>query len=67
MFDTRRVGINAYVFVCVSVLVQLLLELQSELSYRFVLEEIHKQVRQTHLEKHARSSPHAAAEHALTS
>lgn len=32
---------------CVSVLVQLLLELKSELSHRFVLDEMHKQVRHT--------------------
>lgn len=39
-----------YMFLCVPVLFQLLLELQSEMSYRFVLDEIHKQVRQTHLQ-----------------
>lgn len=35
---------------CVSVLVQLLLELQSEVSYRFVLDEITNQVGHTHLQ-----------------
>lgn len=33
------------VSLCVSVLVQLLVELQSDVAFRFVLDEIHKQVK----------------------
>lgn len=52
LFSFFNVCVSMYMhsfrlWLCVSVLVQLLVELQSEVSFRFVLDEIHKQVRET--------------------
>lgn len=49
MYVSVYVPAFIHVCLCVPVLVHLLLELQSEMSYRFVLDEVQKQVRQTHL------------------
>lgn len=45
---------------CLSVLVQLLLELRSEVAFGFVLDEIHKQVRKNHMYRHMEKLTQAA-------